>query len=89
LEADPSSGQLLALCRDDSRNRIPKRKNKFKRKTQNANRHSLRLAAGFSKSAAFSGNSEERSFVAALLPLNAFGSSFLVAARKALAALSG
>lgn len=40
LKADPSSGQLLALCRDDSRNRIPKRK-----KTNSKAKHKMRIAA--------------------------------------------
>ena len=66
-----------------------KKKKQIHKQNTSANRRSLRLAASCSKCAAFSGNSEERSFVAALPPLNAFGSRSLVAARKALAALSG
>jgi hypothetical protein len=58
LEADPSSGQLLALCRDDSVKQIQKQ------------------------------NTKCESPLDSLL-LKAFGSRSLVAARKALAALSG
>jgi hypothetical protein len=66
LEADPSSGQLLALVGMTAETEFQKEKANSKAK------HKVRIAARFDS-----------------LLLKAFGSRSLVAARKALAVLSG